>query len=84
MELETEPNATKEDSNPKLSLNAMNSYAVSGTLRFTRNIKGYPIKVLLDGGSGNNFIQPKFATFLQLDIQPTTPFKVWVGDGNSL
>lgn len=84
VELETEPNVVEDDHNPKSSMNAMNSSAVSGTMRFTGNIKGHPIKILLDGGSDDNFIQPRVAKFLQLDIQPTTPFKVMVGNGHSL
>lgn len=53
-------------------------------MRFTGSIKGQSVKVLFDGGGDDNFIQPRIAKFLQLDIQPTPTFKVLVGDGNFL
>lgn len=84
VELEPESTEKEVEGNTKLSLNAMNSAAASGTMRFTGTIKGHPVKILLDGGSDDNFIQPRIAKFLQLEIQPTTPFKVLVGDGNTL
>lgn len=62
----------------------MNSAAASGTMRFMGLIKGQAVKVILDGGSDDNFIQPRIAKFLQLEVQPTAPFKVLVGDGNAL
>lgn len=81
-------NSTEEsvprESSPKSSLNAMNSAAATGTMRFIGSIKGQPVNILLDGGSDDNFIQPRIAKFLQLDIHPTATFKVLVGDGNSL
>lgn len=79
-----ENSTSTEEVSPKSSLNAMNSAVASGTMRFTGSIKGQPVKILLDGGSDDNFIQPRIAQFLQLEIQSTAPFKVFVGDGNSL
>lgn len=64
VELEPEPPEKEVESNPKLSLNAMNSATPSGTMRFTGTIKGQPVKILLDGGSDDNFIQPRVAKFL--------------------
>lgn len=49
----------------------MKSGNLSITLRFTGQIKGHPIKILLDGRSDENFIQPRIAKFLQLDTQPS-------------
>ena len=40
------------------------------------------IKVLVDGGSSDNFIQPRIAKFLKLPIEATPPFKVVVGNGS--
>lgn len=62
----------------------MNSSTLSGTLRFTGTIHGHPIKILLNGGSDDNFIQPCLAHFLNLDIQPAIPIKVMVGNGTAL
>lgn len=53
---------------PKSSLNVMNSVIASGTMRFMGSTKGHAVKILLDGGSDDNFIQPRVAKFLQLDI----------------
>lgn len=73
-----------DDNSPKHSLNVMNSAPVSGTMGFIRSINGYVVVVLLDRGSDDSFIQPRIANFLKLDVSPTNPFKVLVGDGNSL
>ena len=67
-----------------LSLHAMDSTVISGTLRFTGYINGHAIQVLLDGGSDDNFLQPRVAKFLQLAILPIPTFKVLVGNGNAL
>lgn len=83
VELDSSPQNENEQS-PKLSLNAMNSALVSGTMRFLGLINRQPVKILLDGGSDDSFIQPRIIKFLQLDIQPTDPFKVLVGNGKSL
>lgn len=74
----------EEEAPAKLALNAMNSSNLSSTLRFTGTIKGHPIKILLDGGSDENFIQPRLAKFLHLEIQPTSPIKVMVGNDTAL
>lgn len=67
-----------------LSLHAMDSTLISGTLRFTGYINGHVVQVLLDGGSDDNFLQPRVANFLQLPILPIPSFKVLVGNGNAL
>lgn len=59
----------------------MNNTVVSGTMRFTDTIIGHPVKILLVGESDDSFIQPRIAHFLNLEIQPTTAFKVLVGNG---
>lgn len=83
-EVELNTSTSTEEVCPKLSLNVINSLVASRTMRFTGSINGHPVKVLLDGRSDDNFIQPRIPKFLQLDIQPTMAFKVLVGDGNSL
>lgn len=62
----------------------MDSTLISGTLRFTGYINGHAVQVLLDGGSDDNFLQPRVANFLQLPILPIPSFKVLVGNGNAL
>lgn len=80
--VELEETTCTEEASPKSSLNAMKNFVAFGTMRFTSSINGQLIKVLLDGGSDDNFIQPRIAKFLQLDIQPIPAFKVLVGDWN--
>lgn len=62
----------------------MKSIAISGIMRFTGSIAGHPVKVLLDGGSDDSFIQPRVVQFLHLGTLPTEQFKVLVGNGQFL
>ncbi|VFQ78707.1 unnamed protein product [Cuscuta campestris] len=54
------------------------------SLRLTGNINNSPVHVLLDGGSTHNFIHPAVAEKLALVLYPVTPFRVYVGNGESL
>ncbi|BAT74747.1 hypothetical protein VIGAN_01249400 [Vigna angularis var. angularis] len=40
------------------------------------------VKVLIDGGSSDNFLQPRVAEFLKLPVVMTPSFKVMVGNEN--
>lgn len=53
-------------------------------MRFTGYLGGQQLKILMDGGSDDSFIQPRVVKFLQLEVLPTTPLKVLVGNGQSL
>ena len=55
-----------------------------GTIRFKGLINGHEVQILVDGGSSDNFIQPRVATFLQLPVQSTPNFRVIVGNGELL
>ncbi|KAF7838882.1 Ty3/gypsy retrotransposon protein [Senna tora] len=46
--------------------------------------EGVDVQVLLDGGSSDNFIQPRVVRTLKLAVEPMTPFKVLVGNGHVL
>ncbi|KAJ1376277.1 Retrotransposon gag domain, partial [Sesbania bispinosa] len=70
------------DDNHHLSLNAMHGGLGAGTIRFTAHINTLPVTVLVDGGSSDNFLQPRIAKFLKLAIEPAPMFKVMVGNGN--
>jgi len=61
----------KFDQTSHLSYNAMKSTTMRGTIRFTGFIQGHKIKTLIDGGSSDNFIQPKVAKFVHLSIYHT-------------
>ncbi|MCH91586.1 hypothetical protein A2U01_0012513 [Trifolium medium] len=67
-----------------LSFNALKGATGVGTIKFTGYIGNMPIQILVDGGSSDNFLQPRIAHFLKMDIAPAPLFKVLVGNGNSL
>lgn len=52
------------ESSPHLSLNALKGGPRVGTIRFVAHINTLPVKVLVDGESSNNFLQPRVANFL--------------------
>ncbi|XAR59273.1 hypothetical protein NMG60_11015020 [Bertholletia excelsa] len=52
-----------------LSHNALHGASGFATLCFTGTILGHKVHVLLDSGSQDNFIQPRLAKFLHLDIE---------------
>ncbi|XP_019425047.1 PREDICTED: uncharacterized protein LOC109333920 [Lupinus angustifolius] len=65
-----------------LSLNALKGGLGIGTIRFVAHIDKLPITVLIDGGSSDNFLQPRIVKFLKLPTEPAPRFKVMVGNGN--
>jgi len=79
------PNSnTAPASDPHLSLNALKGGFGVGTIRFEAFINQLPIRVLVDGGSSDNFIQPRIAKFLKLPVEPVSTFRVMVGNGTYL
>jgi len=72
------------DQTPNLSYNAMKSNMMRGTIRFTRFIQGHKIQILIDGGSSDNFIQPRVDKFLHLPIYQTPRLKVLVDNWEQL
>ncbi|XP_017431896.1 uncharacterized protein LOC108339268 [Vigna angularis] len=85
MELETELPQDKEatgNEDHHLSLNALKGGFGVGTIRFTTHIGTMSVKVLIDGGSSDNFLQPRVVKFLKLPVVMTPSFKVMVGNGN--
>lgn len=55
-----------------------------GILRFIGQIEGITVQILVDGGSSDNFLQPRLAHFLYLSIEPPPPFNVLVGNGQTM
>ncbi|XP_014517232.1 uncharacterized protein LOC106774700 [Vigna radiata var. radiata] len=74
------PSDSKEEHH--LSLNAMKGGMSVGTIRFLAYINQLPMHVLIDGGSSDNFLQPRIAKFLKLPVEPAKLFRVMVGNGN--
>jgi hypothetical protein len=77
-----EPNIATDDHH--LSLNAMKGTSSMGILRFTGQIGQISVQVLVDGGSSDNFLQPRIAEFLKLPVEPGPCFKVLVGNGQTM
>jgi len=66
---------------PHLSFHAFRGSSNCATIYFHGFIEGKPVRVLLDGGSSNNFIQPRLAHFLHLPVQLSARLRVMLGDG---
>ncbi|KAJ1377098.1 Retrotransposon gag domain [Sesbania bispinosa] len=65
-----------------LSLNALKGGLGVGTIKFKAYIGTLSVTVLIDGGSSNNFLQPRVAKFLKLPVVQAPMFRVMVGNGN--
>jgi hypothetical protein len=65
-----------------LSLNAIKGTNNMGVLRFSGAIDHINVQILIDGGSSDNFLQPRIAKFLRLPVEPGPVFKVLVGNGD--
>ena len=73
-----------ENQTPHLSYHALKGISARGTIWFTRFIIGQEVQILLDGGSSDNFIQPRLAKILKLNVEPAPQFKVVIGNGQQL
>lgn len=73
-----------EQTEHHLSFNALSGEMAAGTIRFTGSISGHQVQILLDGGSSDNFIQPRLVKLLKILAEPTPPFRVLVGNDSYL
>ncbi|WVZ14709.1 hypothetical protein V8G54_012275 [Vigna mungo] len=78
----TDPEKIDKCKEHHLSLNALKGGMSVGTIRFLAHINQIPVQVLIDGGSSDNFLQPRIAKFLKLPVEPASLFRVMVGNGN--
>jgi len=62
-----------------LSLNALKGDLGVGTIKFVVHVGTMPIKVLIDGGSSDNFLQSRVAQFLNISMETCPSFNVMVG-----
>ncbi|GJW87714.1 ty3-gypsy retrotransposon protein [Tanacetum coccineum] len=69
---------------PHLSLNVYHGSNGVATIRLSGSINGTQVQVLLDGGSSDNFIQPRVAKHVGLPIEPSKTFRVMVESGTFL
>nr|GLL21343.1 uncharacterized protein LOC112097934 [Ipomoea trifida] len=82
-----EQNETVDDQSLSGDISSLNSMAGPGTprsLRLQGVIDGKPVRVLIDGRSTHNFIQPAVAEQLHLQVKSIPPFQVYIGNGDSL
>ncbi|VFQ93695.1 unnamed protein product, partial [Cuscuta campestris] len=66
------------------SIHSLSGSPSPRALKLAGSVNNTPVQVLLDSGSTHNFIHPKVAEHLALVLQPVTPFRVYVGNGDSL
>jgi len=67
-----------------LSLDAFEGVRRARTIRFAAELNGIVIQVMIDGGSNDNFLQPRLAKFMQLEVEQSPKLRVMVGNGNRL
>jgi len=53
----------------RLSLNALKGGLGMGTIKFTAHVGKMHVKILIDGGISDNFLQPRVEKFLKLPIE---------------
>lgn len=74
----------EDDETHHLSFNAMRGSQGVGTIRFTGQVGSITVKILVDGGSSDNFIQPRVARVLKLLVEPVPNLRVLVGNRHIL
>lgn len=88
----TNPNITPNISDPpaldptqaQISLYALVRHLAPETLRLMGRVAQHCVSILIDGGSTHNFVQERLVRSLGLQVQPTHPLQVVVGNGNEL
>lgn len=78
------PTFDQSSLHPHVSLHAMADVPATDTFRLYSTINNKRITILVDSGSTHNFMQPRVAKFLNLQMQDTTPLRVMVGNGSVL
>ncbi|GAV73645.1 gag-asp_proteas domain-containing protein, partial [Cephalotus follicularis] len=80
---ETQVEGTKDiQEGTEISMLALAGQHNPNSIRITGMYHEHSIHVLIDSGSTNNFIQERVVTKLDMTCIPTTPFKVYVGNGD--
>jgi len=64
-----------------LSLDAFEGVSRARTIRFAAELNVFKIQVMVDGGSSDNFLQPRVAKYLKLEVVDSLTLKVTVGNG---
>ncbi|VFR00018.1 unnamed protein product [Cuscuta campestris] len=66
------------------SMHSLSGSPSPRSLRLAGMVHNGAVQVLLDSGSTHNFIHPTAAERLALPLHPVSPFRVYVGNGDSL
>ncbi|XP_039047295.1 uncharacterized protein LOC120187712 [Hibiscus syriacus] len=81
-ELDDSDDVVREQS--LVSFNALAGCFTPNTIRVTGEIRGRPVRILIDGGSTHNFVQSRVAKHLGLKVTAAPNFRVLVGNGEKL
>nr|XP_027064416.1 uncharacterized protein LOC113690623 [Coffea arabica] len=68
----------------EVSLNALSSAIKRKSIMLLGNLGGLPVKILVDTGSSDSFINHKMASLLHLPYQAVNPFIVTLADGTDI
>ncbi|KAH6784215.1 hypothetical protein C2S52_009174 [Perilla frutescens var. hirtella] len=66
------------------SLNSLSGVENPRSLRMWRKMGNSSVYVLIDSGSTHNFIQPEVAAKLRTKVETVSPFRVYIGNGDSM
>ncbi|XP_077242603.1 uncharacterized protein LOC143883132 [Tasmannia lanceolata] len=72
------------DKPAEISFHALVGQQNPSTIRLTRVSTNHSLHVLIDNGSTHNFVKDQVAKIMKWPIVPTTPFRVLIGNGESL
>ncbi|XP_071903401.1 uncharacterized protein [Coffea arabica] len=68
----------------EVSLNALSSTLKRKSIMLMGNLGGFPVKILVDTGSSDSFINHRIVNLLQLSYQSVNPFIVTLADGTDI
>ncbi|XP_077220277.1 uncharacterized protein LOC143854284 [Tasmannia lanceolata] len=82
--LEDTSTETLGDKPAEISFPALVGQQNPSTIPLTRVSTNHSLHVLIDNGSTHNFVKDQVAKIIKLPIVPPTPFRVLIGNGESL
>lgn len=66
---------------PKISLHTLSGHNTNSTIKLLGMVNGKSLRILVDSGSTNNFLDPSAAKCIRVRAVETTPIIVTVADG---
>ena len=67
-----------------ISYHALSGQLIPQTLRFSGQVNGQQMTILVDSGSTHNFVQTRIAKHLGFTVVPIANFGVMIGNGSKL